>query len=248
MNILCCWNSITSFFFTKLLIILLLLILNNPDFCLAQDELKDIAVLEFQDNSIIKNQEIQKLRSGLPSLFMNALSTINNVQIIDRRKLKKILEEQALIQSGILKEDSFLKIGKLTGANFLILGSFLIGMNEDIRIDCRIVDSESGEIIKAEEVNGKTDDFFELAQNLTFKLLDDLDIKINKEEANTIQLSLKGCSFQNMISYSLALTEIDLGNKKNAKEILQSVISECSEFSIAKELLEEIQLDEKNGF
>ena len=64
---------------------------------------------------------------------------------------------------------------------------------------------------------------------------------MSEEEDKDLQQSLTGCSFQNMLSYSLALTEIDLGNKKYAKKILETLISDCSEFTTAFQLLEEIE-------
>ncbi len=226
----------------KYLILSLFFILNFNDWCYSQNNTKTIAVLEFQNNSLIKSPELNGLTKGLPSMFINAFSGIKNLKIIDRSILNKILEKQALNQTGLFEKDSLQKVGKLIGANYLILGSLIKGISGDIRIDCRIVNSESGEIINAEEVTGEIDDIFEISEDICKKLLENLDVKFSDEEENILEKSFKGCSHESLISYSLALSDIDSGDYKKAKEILEAVLVDCPDFIAAKELLDKANL------
>ena len=242
MHFLGFWNSTFLFFRQIFSSFFLIFVITN--ICFAQNEIITIGVTEFQNNSISDKNEIDAIKKGLPQIIITAFTRIQNLKILDRTQLEKILKEQAIDQTGFTERESLQKVGTLSGAKFLILGSFLKDFNENIRIDCRIVNTESGETIKAEEITGAFEDIFELTEELSLKLLDDLEIDFTKEE-DTLKQSFNGCSYQDMLSYSLALTEIDRGNNKEAEAILKNVIADCPEFIAANELLKEIRIEVK---
>lgn len=115
-------------------------------------ENKNIAVLEFEkDENIIDEKLISKLKFKL-----------YNSNMIERKDLQKVISEQKLQLSGLTDTEKGMEIGKLTGADTLVLGKVYLNENkinkyrgffkeEDIQnirigINTKIIDVETGEI------------------------------------------------------------------------------------------------------
>ena len=104
----------------------------------------------------------------LSGMLTNELSGTGKFKVVERSKLEKVLDEQDLADSGRIKKGTGAKIGKLTGAQYLVFatvsafdqhtagtgggisfrGISVGGKKEDadIAVDLRVVDTTSGEI------------------------------------------------------------------------------------------------------
>src|SRR5436190_9886277 len=56
----------------------------------------------------------------LASMLTNELASTNKFKIVERAKLGKVLEEQDLAEAGRISKKTGAKIGKLTGAQYLV--------------------------------------------------------------------------------------------------------------------------------
>jgi curli biogenesis system outer membrane secretion channel CsgG len=59
----------------------------------------------------------------LSNMLSNELSSTNDFRVVERQKLQNVLEEQNLSASGRVSPGTGAKIGKLTGAQYLVTGS-----------------------------------------------------------------------------------------------------------------------------
>ncbi len=66
------------------------------------------------------------------------------LRVLDKTKLKTVLKEQALGQSGLIDPDSAPKIGELIGADSLVFGTV-----DSTSVQVRLVDATTGEILGA---------------------------------------------------------------------------------------------------
>lgn len=79
-----------------------------------------------------------------------ALTRFPNVTVVERNKLERVMAELKLQRSGAVAEDSTQELGKLTGANFVVVGS--IGeadQDQWLLVDLRLVNVESGDIVRS---------------------------------------------------------------------------------------------------
>jgi curli biogenesis system outer membrane secretion channel CsgG len=58
----------------------------------------------------------------ISGLLATELLNLKNIKIIEREKISRIFEEQVLQQSGMINSESAIKVGKLAGADAVILG------------------------------------------------------------------------------------------------------------------------------
>lgn len=69
-----------------------------------------------------------------------------NVRIIERANLEKILAEQKFQSSGLVDDNSAKAIGKIAGVDYVCYGD-MKDIGEEITVNARIVDVESGEVL-----------------------------------------------------------------------------------------------------
>lgn len=69
-----------------------------------------------------------------------------NVRIIERANLEKILSEQKFQSSGLVDDNSAKAIGKIAGVDYVCYGD-MKDIGEEITVNARIVDVESGEVL-----------------------------------------------------------------------------------------------------
>jgi len=127
--------------------------IEKPKIIIKGERVK-IGILEFQS----LNEEAKKDNLGKIISEMLTTSFVNSeaFKIIEREQLQKIIKEFKLSQSGIIDTSHAKQIGKMAGADAIVTGS-VTKIGNDLRLDARIIDVESGIILTAEKSEGKVD-------------------------------------------------------------------------------------------
>jgi len=125
--------------------------IEKPKIIIKGERVK-IGIIEFQSlNEEAKKDNLGKIVSEmLTTSFVNSES----FKIIEREQLQKVIQEFQLSQSGIIDTSYAKQIGKITGADAIVTGS-VTKIGNDLRLDARIIDVESGIILTAEKSEGK---------------------------------------------------------------------------------------------
>lgn len=87
-----------------------------------------------------------------------AIFECGNIKIIERSNLEKILSEQKFQASGIVDDSSAKSIGKIAGVDYVCYGD-MKDIGEEINVNARIVDVESGEVISISRTTVKKDKY-----------------------------------------------------------------------------------------
>jgi curli biogenesis system outer membrane secretion channel CsgG len=105
------------------------------------------------------------LRGDIPESLSAALIKGGLLLPVERRELDKALAEQELALSGLVDEATAARVGRLAGARYALLGSASI-IDAQVRLSCRLIDIETGEIVYAESARGGTGDIFAVVEKL----------------------------------------------------------------------------------
>jgi TolB-like protein len=125
-----------------------------------------VAVVDFQLHG--EGYETKDIGKFVAEWLITALVRDGRFEVIERRLLEKVLTEQQLGLSGIIDEDSASKLGRMLGAKVVISGSIL-SLKDQIEVNARIIDVQTGSVIAAESVKSQTaggleDLVFQMAQ------------------------------------------------------------------------------------
>ena len=152
---------------------------NNPsfsEFSLGKnlDFHPSIAVLPFEDLSPKKDQEY--LCDGLADEVITDLSGLRNVKVICRNS-------SIQLKGTHLSAD---QIGSKLGVRYLLTGG-IRHAGDQLRITAQLVDAENNMQIWAKKFRGSTDDIFDLQENISQKIVEALNIKLNKKEEEHLE-------------------------------------------------------------
>lgn len=156
---------------TVLLIVVFPMYLNSAAY--------SVAVLPFANAN--KDPSLDWLTEGIPETISNDLLALKGIVLIERLQIRKVLDEQKLQHTGFIDEATVVKLGKLIGANILVVGAFQ-KQGETIRLTARFVDTQTGGVIQTAKCTGKMDDIFDLQDQIVKDLMKNLNIELKQAE------------------------------------------------------------------
>ena len=197
---------------------------------------KTIAILYFDNGS--NNEDLNPLKKGLADMLISDLSNLSMLRVVEREKLQQIINELNLSNQDTFDDQTRQKIGQLLGAETLLFGSYF-EMIGQFRMDARIVNTETGEIVKSEGVSGTTTDFMKLEKQLVWKIARGLDIRFTEKEKSLIMAS-EDISYEAALAFSDGLQLFDQGNTMDALERFKTAVKLAPNFNQANAMIDRI--------
>jgi TolB-like protein len=203
---------------------------------LAAGKKPSVAILYFDYEG--KTEEMAVLKKGLAQMLISDLSTNDSFQIVERARLQEIMDELKLGQSGKLDPATAAKIGKLVGAQYMVVGGFfdLSGM---LRVDARVFEVETSKMVKGTGAMNKPDEFLAIEQ----KIAGELDVILSgvakaaaskpAEKGEQEAAKARKLPAKTALRYSKALDAMDRKDKETAKKELEAVVKEQPDFMLA---------------
>ena len=196
-----------------------------------------IAVLPF-DVAQLTGEAGAGLNFGLQQILVTELAANPALRMIDRRALNDVMREIELHGSGRVDGETAAQIGRIVGARYMI-GNGYFDNSGDVRLDARIIDVETTEVINTARVSGSRDDLFELLQDLAGDVMDGVDLPplpdaIEEERRSQI------VPMEAIDLFSFAVVSDEDGNRAEALETLEVVINNWPDYTDAMGLRDQI--------
>ena len=207
----------------------------------GQDSRPGIAVLRF-DNSGSYGQDkenFEALEKGIAGMLISELAANPAARVVEREGIEKLLAEQSLGASGKVTPETAAKIGKLVGARYVITGTF-IDFYGDFRVDARIVNVETGEIVKVESDRMQRDHLFDIIRTVAGRLMKDANLPPLPRQASDQRMS-RQIPTEALTFYSKALLYQDRGQKDKAAEMYQRALAVFPEYTEAQQGLQRVK-------
>lgn len=187
------------------------LVLENPPTTLA--------ILPFENNSITDPEKYNPLSKGMAAMLITDLNRAGtSIKLIEREKIQALLKEIALGQSGAIDQSTAVQVGRLLGAQSIAFGSFMV-LDRNVRIDLRIINVETSELIMAESVMGESTQFMRLEHDLAQKIADSLQVALKPEKISGKSDILAALYF------SKGVEAHDQGDRATAQKMFDQAIS-----------------------
>lgn len=202
-----------------------------------------VAVLYFDYSG--KNEALLPLQKGLAQMLITDLSSDESLRVVERERLQAILDEHKLATSGKLDSKTAARIGKLLGARHLVLGSYF-DVATSLRVDARLVDVETGAIVKSIGAQGKADEFLELEQKLAEGLRAACATLVSDKAAaprpagRATPKPPKHLKTETAVAYGRALLAYDAGDKPAARKLFKNVLQAQPDFELAQRDLDRL--------
>jgi len=200
-----------------------------------------IAVLPFDNGGSYgrEREDFEAMQVGLAQMLITELAANPKARLVDRRIIRQVIEEQDLGASGRAEAETAAKVGKLVGARYVVTGSF-IDFYGDLRIDARIVDVETSEIIKAEQVRDKRSNLFGLVTSMSTKVMEGVSLPPLPPATQRERQSRQKPPEDAMNDYLRGLLASDRGDKEKARQLFRRAIDQFPQFTEAEQELKQL--------
>jgi TolB-like protein len=183
-------------------------------------------------------EDLSPLEVGLQQMLLTELAQNQHLRVVERSTLKRILEEQNLAASGRVDPSTAAKIGKLVGARYAVTGVF-IDLYGDFRMDGRIVDVETGELVKTAEEKDKIQNLYGMLVSLAADITKDVKLPPLPTDVQQTRESRK-IPPEAITLYSRAQVYQDGGQKDKAIELYRRIVERFPDMTEAKEALQQL--------
>lgn len=221
---------------------LALTLLALPGLASAQtDSRPGVAVFPFANGGSygVNKEDVQALSIGLQEMMLSELSLNTNLRIVDRGSLRSVLDEQNLGSSGRVDPATAARIGKIVGARYSVVGGF-IDNNKDFWMNARIIDTETTEIVKLEQVRDNRDKLYELIVELAGKLTNGVNLPPLPAEVREAR-EKREIPPEAITMYSRAQVYQDGGRKAQAIDLYRQITEKFPAMTEAKEALRQLE-------
>ncbi|MDA3939226.1 MAG: hypothetical protein PF693_07950 [Spirochaetia bacterium] len=128
------------------------------------------AYVAISDFSILASDDtLAFLSTEIPNDLAGGFAKGGLVKPVERQELEKVMDELKLSMSGLTDDDYALQAGKLLGAKYILSGS-LSKIGEQIKISCRLIETETSQIVYTESSRGMYTDLFDVEDELKGKI------------------------------------------------------------------------------
>ncbi|WP_457572535.1 tetratricopeptide repeat protein [Desulfovulcanus sp.] len=194
-----------------------------------QPDKNTIAITYFKNLS--NSRELAAFQKGLVAMIISDLSKISSLKPVERLKLQALLQEIQLGQSGIVDPSTAPRIGRLLGAENVVVGTIDKG---SIRLATTLVSSSSEQIQGSASFSVPEEAFFEIPKLIVQKLTEILGLHLTPEEIKALSTPHTK-KFKAVVYYGEALDALDAGDWKKAKDLFLMALKIDPYFYLARD-------------
>lgn len=207
----------------------------------AQDTRPGIAVMPFENGGSygLDKEDFEALEVGIQQMMLTEFATNSGLRVVDRSQIDQLLQEQDLGASGRVDAETAARVGKLVGAKYMVMGGF-IDFYGDFRIDVRVVNVETSEIVKTERVRNQRDNLYDMVVQVANETVNGLDLPALAQ--NILQeRQEREVPGEAVRLYSRALMWEKRGEQDRAAELFNRALEVFPEYTEAQEGLQQLQ-------
>ena len=199
-----------------------------------------VAVFPFTNGgSYGPNREnLESLEVGMQQMLLTELAQNPALRIVERTALKALLDEQNLVEAGRVDPATAAQVGKLVGARYVVTGSF-VDLYGNFRLDGRVVDVQTGEVMRTAQAQDKTAKMYDLIVSLSGKITDGLNLPALAPAAREARVA-RVIPPEAITLYSRAQVYQDGGQKDRAIELYRRISQDFPQMTEAKEALQQL--------
>lgn len=211
---------------------------NPPAAPQQQDTRPTIAILDFDIGATIGQdpEDYQALRRGLAGMTISELAVNPGVRVVERAQIQQILQEQDLARSDRIDQATALRVGRLLNARYMVTGT-LYDVRGAFRIDARLFDVETSQILRTQRVNGRLDNVFDLVTQLAGQLMQAANLPPLERRADAEQPARPATGAptqQAVMAYSRAVLYSDRGDTQRAVEQYRRALTAFPQYTQAR--------------
>lgn len=156
---------------------------NSGNYSLSARVGKSLAVMNFVN--ITGNTSDEWLGVGIAETVTADLKSIEGLTVIGRERVYEVLRRINARPSGEGDVSFVTRVGGEIGARWIISGGYQ-RLAEMIRITARLIEVETGEVVRTVKIDGRMGEIFELQDKIVYELSQGLNFSLRSAEREVI--------------------------------------------------------------
>ncbi|MCA9517540.1 MAG: hypothetical protein KC635_21515 [Myxococcales bacterium] len=185
-----------------------------------------VCVLYFDNNT--GDPEWEPLKKGLADMVVSDLAGVDGLVVVERSRLEDVLGELDLQHTKAFDQATAQKVGKLVGARYAVTGA-IAAVAPKIRLDVRLIDVQTAQVVVAEKIVGERDRFFELQEQLLGVFAKALGRSL-PGKASVARVE----KVETALEFGRGLELADRGEVEKAEKALKEVVKEAPRFKLGQ--------------
>lgn len=143
-----------------------------------------VAVMTF--SNITGEAADEWIGSGIAETVTSDLKKVRGLSVIGRERTFEVLKD---LQTGALNdfdESVAIDVGRRLAASWILGGGYQ-RMGEMIRITARVIDVNTGEVVRTVKIDGKISEIFNLQDKIVYELSQGLNLELGTSEISEIE-------------------------------------------------------------
>ncbi len=187
-----------------------------------------VAVCYFDD--LTPDRRLAAFQKGLAAMVTADLGKVKYFKVIERLRLQALLSEMRLGQTGIIDAKSAPRVGRLLGAEKLMVGSLAGG---SIQTAMSLTSTARAAVVGSTQMSVPTEAFYALPAGLIKAMADIAGIVLSPAEVAAIGVAHTK-NFKAFTYYGQALEALDAGRYESARNLFFQALEEDPEFELAR--------------
>lgn len=205
----------------------------------SEGNMPTFAVADFNGFLLGEAGNSAPVGKAVTNMLITELSQRSGINVIERYRLQELLREQQLSLSGRVESSAVQQVGQMLGAGYFITGA-VSGVGENLRMDIRLLDTETSEVLKAEKLTDRTERLLAMVEEIADSFMDAVDADVELEAAGDRPEPVE-IPVMATIHYSRAVDYRDKGETAKAIEFAEKALEEHPDHKDAKKLLDELK-------
>lgn len=130
-----------------------------------------VAVMTFQNNT--GRADMEWLGAGTAETLTTEFAASGKFRVVEKEQIDKVVGELKFELSGLVDPDTAQELGKILGAEHVILGSYQL-FRGVLKLNARRIETATGKVFEAAAVTGQEADVFDLQEQLAHVLMEQI--------------------------------------------------------------------------
>ena len=201
---------------------------------------RSVAVFGFKNLAV--KSEAAWLSPAISEMLSTEMAAGDILRIVPSEMVDRAKTDLSLPDTDTLSSDTLSRLRKNLGADLVILGSYVALSGGKLRLDLRLQDVVSGEVLLADAESGDEDNLFDLVSRAGAKLRGRCGIgSVSPDESEEVRASLPSNSEATRL-YAEGLSKLRSFDALSARDILQKAVIADPSYAMAHSALAEAWL------
>jgi tetratricopeptide (TPR) repeat protein len=178
--------------------------------------------------------DLKPLETGLAHLVVSDLSKVGRYTLLERERVRALVEELALGTEGRTQLETAARSGRLLRAAQVVQGTIRETGPRDIRLDANVVSASTAKIDATGSASNRLSELFAMEKSLVFDLLGRLGVTLSPAEQRAIG-ERPTADLQAFLAFSRGLEAEDRGDFSAATRFFQQAATRDPSFRAARE-------------